>query len=126
MDTTSPNLTDQPERPTMEEVEGAFTPADRIGQLTMRNVDIQDTRQKLGIDSGAAGRQLRRGDPAAGGAGTRLTLGGSGRPRPQPGQLQTRSRPSCLAWYRRRSAASSRSDASSIALVHSATPSEMV
>jgi argininosuccinate synthase len=30
-------------------VEGAFTPADRIGQLTMRNLDIQDTRAKLGI-----------------------------------------------------------------------------
>jgi argininosuccinate synthase len=30
-------------------VEGAFTPADRIGQLTMRNLDIADTRDKLGI-----------------------------------------------------------------------------
>lgn len=49
MDTTSPNLTYQPERLSMEKVEGAFTPADRIGQLTMRNLDIQDTRQKLGI-----------------------------------------------------------------------------
>jgi argininosuccinate synthase len=35
----------------MEKVEGAFTPADRIGQLTMRNLDIQDTRAKLGIYS---------------------------------------------------------------------------
>jgi argininosuccinate synthase len=51
MDTTSPNLTYQPERLSMEKVEGAFTPADRIGQLTMRNLDIQDTRQKLGIYS---------------------------------------------------------------------------
>jgi argininosuccinate synthase len=33
----------------MEKVEGAFTPADRIGQLTMRNLDIEDTRGKLGI-----------------------------------------------------------------------------
>ena len=49
MDTTSPNLTYQPERLSMEKVEGAFSPADRIGQLTMRNLDIQDTRQKLGI-----------------------------------------------------------------------------
>ena len=32
----------------MEKVEGAFL-ADRIGQLTMRNLDIQDTRSKLGI-----------------------------------------------------------------------------
>ena len=34
----------------MEKVENApFTPADRIGQLTMRNLDITDTRGKLGI-----------------------------------------------------------------------------
>jgi len=33
----------------MEKVEGAFTPADRIGQLTMRNLDIEDTRGKLGV-----------------------------------------------------------------------------
>jgi len=32
----------------MEKVEdAAFTPADRIGQLTMRNLDITDTRAKL-------------------------------------------------------------------------------
>jgi len=49
LDTASPNLTYAPERLSMEKVEGAFTPADRIGQLTMRNLDIQDTRQKLGI-----------------------------------------------------------------------------
>ncbi|MDO8376686.1 MAG: argininosuccinate synthase, partial [Aquabacterium sp.] len=51
MDTTSPNHTYKPERLSMEKVEGAFTPADRIGQLTMRNLDIQDTRDKLGIYS---------------------------------------------------------------------------
>jgi argininosuccinate synthase len=34
----------------MEKVEDApFTPADRIGQLTMRNLDIADTRAKLGL-----------------------------------------------------------------------------
>ena len=49
MNTDSPNLTYKPERLSMEKVEGAFTPADRIGQLTMRNLDIQDTRSKLGI-----------------------------------------------------------------------------
>jgi argininosuccinate synthase len=48
-DTQSPNLTYSPERLTMEKNEGAFTPADRIGQLTMRNLDIIDTRAKLGI-----------------------------------------------------------------------------
>ncbi|MFO1220044.1 MAG: argininosuccinate synthase [Burkholderiaceae bacterium] len=51
LDTSSPNLTYKPERLSMEKVEGAFTPADRIGQLTMRNLDIADTRDKLGIYS---------------------------------------------------------------------------
>jgi argininosuccinate synthase len=49
LDTTSPNLSYHPERLTMEKGAGAFTPADRIGQLTMRNLDIADTRDKLGI-----------------------------------------------------------------------------
>src|SRR5438477_2199460 len=47
LDTTSPNLTYKPERLTMEKGESAFTPQDRIGQLTMRNLDITDTREKL-------------------------------------------------------------------------------
>jgi len=47
LDTTSPNLTYKPERLTMEKGEAFFTPADRIGQLTMRNLDIADTREKL-------------------------------------------------------------------------------
>ena len=47
LDTRSPNLTYHPERLTMERGEGAFTPADRIGQLTMRNLDIADSRDKL-------------------------------------------------------------------------------
>jgi argininosuccinate synthase len=47
LDTRSPNLTYQPERLTMEKGESAFTPQDRIGQLTMRNLDIADTRDKL-------------------------------------------------------------------------------
>jgi argininosuccinate synthase len=51
LDTTSPNLTYHPERLTMEKGEGAFTPLDRIGQLTMRNMDITDTREKLEIYS---------------------------------------------------------------------------
>jgi len=54
MDTVSPNLTYAPERLSMEKVEDApFSPADRIGQLTMRNLDITDTRQKLGLYSKA-------------------------------------------------------------------------
>ncbi len=47
VDTRSPNLTYKPERLTMEKGESAFTPQDRIGQLTMRNLDIADTREKL-------------------------------------------------------------------------------
>ncbi|HYG44155.1 MAG TPA: argininosuccinate synthase, partial [Bordetella sp.] len=41
------NLTYKPERLTMEKGESTFSPADRIGQLTMRNLDIIDTREKL-------------------------------------------------------------------------------
>ena len=47
LNTTSPNLTYKPERLTMEKGEAFFTPQDRIGQLTMRNLDITDTRDKL-------------------------------------------------------------------------------
>jgi argininosuccinate synthase len=47
LDTSSPNLTYHPERLTMEKGESSFSPQDRIGQLTMRNLDIEDTRQKL-------------------------------------------------------------------------------
>jgi argininosuccinate synthase len=46
-ETRSPNLTYKPERLTMEKGESAFSPQDRIGQLTMRNLDIADTREKL-------------------------------------------------------------------------------
>ena len=50
LNTESPNLTYAPERLSMEKVEDApFSPLDRIGQLTMRNLDITDTRAKLGI-----------------------------------------------------------------------------
>jgi len=47
VNTESANLTYKPERLTMEKGESAFTPQDRIGQLTMRNLDIADTREKL-------------------------------------------------------------------------------
>ncbi len=54
LNTESPNLTYHPERLSMEKVEDApFTPLDRIGQLTMRNLDIADTRDKLGVYSSA-------------------------------------------------------------------------
>ncbi len=54
LNTESPNLTYAPERLSMEKVEDApFSPIDRIGQLTMRNLDLIDTRDKLAIYSQA-------------------------------------------------------------------------
>ena len=47
LDTASPNLTYHPERLTMEKGESVFSPRARIGQLTMRHLDITDTRDKL-------------------------------------------------------------------------------
>ena len=47
LNTESPNLTYKPARLTMEKGESMFSPQDRIGQLTMRNLDISDTRDKL-------------------------------------------------------------------------------
>jgi argininosuccinate synthase len=53
LNTESPNLTYKPERLTMEKGESAFSPQDRIGQLTMRNLDIADTRDKLFLYAGS-------------------------------------------------------------------------
>jgi argininosuccinate synthase len=48
--TEGENFSYHPEKLSMERTEdSAFGPADRIGQLTMRNLDIQDTRQKLDL-----------------------------------------------------------------------------
>ncbi len=50
LDTTGPHLTYAPERLSMEKVDdAAFGPLDRIGQLTMRNLDIEDSRSKLDV-----------------------------------------------------------------------------
>jgi argininosuccinate synthase len=58
LNTVSPKLTYKPERLTMEKGEAFFSPLDRIGQLTMRNLDIADTRDKLNSysKSGLLGR----------------------------------------------------------------------
>jgi argininosuccinate synthase len=54
LDTSGPGLTYEPERLSMERVEEqAFGPLDRIGQLTMRNLDIEDSRDKLDVYRGA-------------------------------------------------------------------------
>ena len=58
VDTTGPDLTYAPERLSMERVDdAAFGPLDRIGQLTMRNLDIDDSRAKLELyrDAGTLG-----------------------------------------------------------------------
>ncbi len=47
LNTESPNLTFHPERLSMEKTDSVFSPRDRIGQLTMRNLDIADTRARL-------------------------------------------------------------------------------
>jgi argininosuccinate synthase len=47
LNTVGPNLTYHPERLTMEKNVGEFGPKDRIGQLTLLNLDIADTRDKL-------------------------------------------------------------------------------
>ena len=63
LNTESPNLTYAPERLSMEKVEDApFSPLDRIGQLTMRNLDIMDTRAKLQVYSNAGMLELGKGD----------------------------------------------------------------
>jgi argininosuccinate synthase len=50
LNTESPNLTYHPERLSMERVEDeAFSPTDRIGQLSLRNLDITDSRNKLDV-----------------------------------------------------------------------------
>lgn len=54
LDTAGPDLTYEPDRLSMERVEdAAFGPLDRIGQMTMRNLDIADTRRKLDVYRGA-------------------------------------------------------------------------
>jgi len=69
LDTRGPNLTYKPERLTMEKGEAHFTPADRIGQLTMRNLDIADTRDKLRLygEAGLLGDAAKGGVPLLGG-----------------------------------------------------------
>ncbi|MCW3492914.1 argininosuccinate synthase [Microbacterium sp. SSM24] len=67
LDTSGPSLSYHPEKLSMERVgDAAFGPTDRIGQLTMRNLDIADSRARLehyaaaGIIGGAAGELVGR------------------------------------------------------------------
>jgi len=72
LNTESPNLTYAPERLTMEKGEGTFSAQDRIGQLTMRNNDIEDTRAKLAayVDRGLISLSDTRSVPQLPGAHT--------------------------------------------------------
>ena len=90
LDTTSPNATYHPERLSMENVESTFGPVDRIGQLTMRLLDLEDSRAKLelygrlgltqatGRWSCSAARRSRRRSPE------RLNGAAGGRRKPSP------------------------------------------
>ena len=67
LDTTGPHLSYAPEKLSMERVgDAAFGPDDRIGQLTMRNLDIADSRSRLeqyaaqGLIGGATGELVGR------------------------------------------------------------------
>jgi argininosuccinate synthase len=72
LNTESANLTFHPERLSMEKTDSAFSPRDRIGQLTMRNLDIADTRDKLLIyaESGLLTLSTRNEMPLLNGAET--------------------------------------------------------
>ena len=65
--TDGPAFSYHPDKLSMERTDNAaFGPTDRIGQLTMRNLDIADTRTKLklysdtGLLSGSEGSQIFR------------------------------------------------------------------
>jgi argininosuccinate synthase len=61
LDTTGPAFSYHPDRLSMERTENAaFGPVDRIGQLTLRNLDIADSRAKLEQYAAAPGSQLGR------------------------------------------------------------------
>ncbi len=80
LNTDGPNLSYHAEKLSMERVEdAAFGPTDRIGQLTMRNLDIADSREKLeiyasqGILGGASAELV--GELKAGQAGSIPSIG---------------------------------------------------
>ncbi len=80
--TDGPALSYRPERLSMERIEGAaFGPLDRIGQLTMRNLDIADTRAKLELYAGLgtlpSGEAALVGELSPGGAGAIAAAGSS-------------------------------------------------
>ena len=83
VNTEGPNLSYHPEKLSMERVgDSAFGPEDRIGQMTMRNLDIADSREKLELYAAQgtllAGHQDLIGRLEAGGAAAIAELGATG------------------------------------------------
>jgi argininosuccinate synthase len=77
LDTSGPAFSYHPDKLSMERTEdSAFGPTDRIGQLTMRNLDIADSRAKL---EQYAGLGMFGGDVDLGGSRRGADLGGSRR-----------------------------------------------
>ncbi len=73
LNTTGPHLTYHPERLSMESGKAEFGPLDRIGQLTMRNLDIADSREKLQVYAQAGVLNIEGGEALG-------LLKGDGRP----------------------------------------------
>jgi len=78
VDTTGPDLTYQPERLSMERTDGAFGPLDRIGQLHLRNLDIDDSRHKLDVYRRAGALDASGADVGVLGPGPDADVGGPG------------------------------------------------
>ena len=91
LDTTSPNATYHPDRLSMENVESTFGPVDRIGQLTMRLLDLEDSRDKLELYGGLGLTQAGPFELLAGEARSSRTS--SARSRPKPASSRRRRRP---------------------------------
>ena len=82
LDTTGPRSRYPPEKLSMERVgDAAFGPDDRIGQLTMRNLDIADSRARLEQYAAPGSSAARRPTSSARRGGrSRRDPGGSGEP----------------------------------------------
>jgi argininosuccinate synthase len=81
LDTSGPAFSYHPDKLSMERTEdSAFGPTDRIGQLTMRNLDIADSRAKLEQYAGLG--MFGGGDADLGGSRRGPALGGAGQAGP--------------------------------------------
>ena len=86
LDTRGPNLSYHPDKLSMERTENAaFGPVDRIGQLTMRNLDIADSRSKLEQYAAQSAGLLEPHAPVRRAGGRRAARGRRRPDRGQPG-----------------------------------------